>query len=172
MLGAVFVHHHLVRRLDWGSLMCGDAFDRRIETRDQRVIVPLRFLARLFQRRENGLDGIDRGQRFGHHVRCHLGLAVANLSKHGLGRMRELLEPRKVQEAARALDRMHQAEDVVEDVAVARIALEDHDLIVHGLQAFCSFRQEIAEQLVHSPLVPPAQDQATPAMSLAAHPGL
>ena len=64
--------------------------------------------------------------------------------------MRDGFKARQADEAARALDGVNQAENVVERRLVAGITLEAHKLDVDHVEAFSRFRQEFTEQIVHS----------------------
>ena len=69
------------------------------------------------------------------------GMAVAELAHQGLGGMRERFQPRQAEEAAGALDGVHQAENVVEDLGVVGILLETHELDVDDVEAFVRLGQ-------------------------------
>ena len=66
--------------------------------------------------------------------------AVAELAEHVLAGMRHGFEPRQAEEAASALDRVHQAEDVAEDLGVAGFAFQPHQLHIEQSPGFRSFR--------------------------------
>jgi hypothetical protein len=55
----------------------------------------------------------------------------------------------KAQKAAGALDRVHQPEDVIQDLCVVGLLLEPHQLIVDGVQALAGLRQELTQQVIH-----------------------
>jgi hypothetical protein len=63
--------------------------------------------------------------------------------------MRKRRESRQAKEAARTLDRVNQAENIAEDLGVVWFLFETHKLDVDHVEAFVSFGQEFAEQIVH-----------------------
>ena len=63
--------------------------------------------------------------------------------------MRQRFKPRQAEEAARALDGVDQAEDVIQDLGVVRLLLELHQLIVNGVQALAGLRQKLPQQIIH-----------------------
>ncbi|MDX6614321.1 MAG: hypothetical protein QOD75_3507 [Blastocatellia bacterium] len=52
------------------------------------------------------------------------------------GRMRQRFELRQAKKAARFLDGVTQAKDVIEDLGVVGILLEPHQLVVDGIERF------------------------------------
>ena len=73
-----------------------------------------------------------------------IGLAVAgaNLRQHILGRMAQFLEARQIEEAAAPLDRVEEAENGVQPLAIARIGLPGDDFARQSLQRFLRFGYE------------------------------
>ncbi|MHC2862572.1 hypothetical protein ACVIYH_003650 [Bradyrhizobium diazoefficiens] len=63
--------------------------------------------------------------------------------------MRQRFQSRQAEEAARPLDGVDQAEDVIQDLGVVRLLLELHQLIVDGVQALAGLRQELPQQIIH-----------------------
>jgi hypothetical protein len=63
--------------------------------------------------------------------------------------MRQRFQPRQPQEAAGALDGVNQAEDVIQNLRVARVLLEPHQLIVDRIQALAGFGQKFPQQIIH-----------------------
>ena len=98
--------------------------------------------------RQNFFDAVDRGQdqRHGFGLDRH---AVAEFAHQGLAGMGQRFQPRQSQEAAGALDGVDQAEDVIQDLRVARVLLEPDQLIVDRIQALAGLRQELPQQVVH-----------------------
>ena len=94
------------------------------------------------------LDAIDRGQdqRHGFGLDRH---AVAEFAHQRLAGMGQRFQPRQPQEAAGALDGVDQAEDVIQNLRVARVLLEPHQLIVDRIQALIGLRQELPQKIVH-----------------------
>ena len=85
-------------------------------------------------------------QRHGFGLDRH---AVAEFAHQRLAGMGERFQPRQAQEAAGALDGVDQAEDVIQNLRVARVLLEPHQLIVDRIQALVGLRQELPQQIVH-----------------------
>ncbi|MNL52053.1 hypothetical protein D3C87_1751960 [compost metagenome] len=65
--------------------------------------------------------------------------------------MGDALQSHQADEAARPLDGVHQAEDAGQGGGIMRIALEAHQFAVQRLKALARFRDEVAQNLVHSP---------------------
>ena len=101
-----------------------------------------------FKAGEDFLDAVDRGQdqRHGFGLDRH---AVAEFTHQRLAGMRQRFQPRQPQEAAGALDGVHQAEDVIQNLRVARVLLEPHQLIVDRIQALAGLCQELPQQVIH-----------------------
>ena len=100
---------------------------------NQIVVGAFRLALLAFEGFENFLDAIDGGkdERDGVVGRRH---AVAKLAHQRLGGMRQRFQPRQTEEAAGALDGVHETEDVIEDLGVVRILLETHELDVHDVE--------------------------------------
>ena len=75
--------------------------------------------------------------------------AVAEFAHQRLAGMRQRFEPRQAEEAARALDGVDQAEDVIQDLGVVRVLLEPHQLIVDRVQALAGLGQKLPQQIIH-----------------------
>jgi uncharacterized glyoxalase superfamily protein PhnB len=69
-------------------------------------------------------------------------IAIADFRQHILGRVAQSLEARQVQEAAAALDRMEEAENSVQPVAIAGVRFPRDDLACQGFQRFLRFSYE------------------------------
>ena len=88
----------------------------------------------------------------GQDQRHGLGLdrhAVAEFAHQGLAGMGQRFQPRQAEEAAGALDGVDQAEDVIQNLRVARVLLEPHQLIVDRIQALAGLGQELPQQIIH-----------------------
>jgi hypothetical protein len=59
--------------------------------------------------------------------------------------MRQRLKPRQAEKAARPLDGVNQAKDVIQDFRVVRILLEPNQLVVDGVETLVGLRQELAQ---------------------------
>ena len=94
-----------------------------------------------FELVENGLDAIDGGEDEGDGFGRDRH-AVAKLAHQIFGCVRQRLQPRQREKAAGAFDRVHEAEDVSEDVAVVRLLLEAHEFGVDPVETLAGLGQE------------------------------
>ncbi len=124
------------------------AFGQFVQLVDQVLVGALRLGLGGFEPCENFLDAVDRGE----NQRHRLGLdrhAVAEFTHQRLAGMGQRFQPRQSEEAAGTLDGVHQAEDVIQDLRVARVLLEPHQLIVDRVQALAGLRQEFPQKIIH-----------------------
>jgi hypothetical protein len=119
-----------------------------LEVCDEVLVVALGLRLVRLERGEDLLDAVDgrQDERYGF---VGDGGSVTEFAHQGLGRMGEGLETRQAEEAAGALDRVHQAEHVVEDLEIVRVGLELDELHVHDVEAFARLGQKFSEQIVH-----------------------
>ena len=75
--------------------------------------------------------------------------AVAEFAHQRLAGVGKRFQPRQAEEAAGALDGVHQAEDVIQNLGVVRLLLEPHQLIVDRVQALAGLGQELPQQIIH-----------------------
>ncbi len=146
------------RRLDDGHFFFSNRLARRhrghatldhgFQLIDQVAVVAVGLGFGGFEAGQNLLDAVDRGQDQRHGFGSHRH-AVTEFAHQGLAGMRQRLEPRQPEEAASALDGVHQAENVIQDLRVVRVLLELHQLVVDRIQALAALRQELAQQIVH-----------------------
>ncbi len=103
----------------------------------------------------NRLDPVQRRQHQADGIRRHGQHAVPHLAEHVLGGVGHMLQPRQAEKTAGALDRVHQAEDQRQRLAIVRRALQLHQGDVQVGEVFVGLGQEVGEQIVHgSPLEP------------------
>jgi hypothetical protein len=76
-----------------------------------------------------------------------------------LGGVAQPGEPRQVEEAAAALDRVDEAEDRIEPRAIARIGLPTDDLTRERLQRLACLGDEFLQQIVHAAPSPPVGER-------------
>src|SRR5581483_5196956 len=137
----------------------GAPFGQIAELLDQLAVAALRFRLTGFELVENELDAVDgrQNERDGVSRDRH---AVAKFAHQGFGGVRQSFEPRQGEKAAGALDGVDQPEDVAEDVAVVRLALEAHQLGVDPLETLVGLGQKLTQQVVHTnaPLQPAVPD--------------
>ena len=140
-------HHGRGRGFDYFLGMAA-AFGHRMQLLDQVFVGALGLGLGRLEAGEDLLDAIDGGQdqRHGFGLDRH---AVAEFAHQRLAGMGQRFEPRQSQEAAGALDGVHQAEDVIQNLRVARVLLEPHQLIVDRVQALVGLRQELPQQIIH-----------------------
>ena len=115
---------------------------------NQIVVAAVRLALFAFEGFQNLLDAIDGGEdeRDGIVGRRQ---AVAKFAHQRLGGMRERFQPWQPQEAAGALDGVHETEDVIEDLGVVRVLLETHELDVDHVETLVGLGHEFPQQIVH-----------------------
>ena len=64
--------------------------------------------------------------------------------------MRQVFEARQAEKAACSLDRVEQAENPDDRLAIRRIPLEQYQLLASGLDMLARLDERIVEQVVHS----------------------
>jgi hypothetical protein len=94
-------------------------------------------------------EPIDQGQQCVRGFGVDHELLVAQPAQQVLARVTQLLEPGEVEKAAGALDGVNRPKDVGNDLGVARILLEQHQLLLHPLQVFAALDDELANHIVH-----------------------
>lgn len=119
-----------------------------IERPDQIEVVTRRFTVACLDRVEDRFDAIDGGknERDGF---ARDRQAVAELRHQAFGCVRQRLEPRQAEKAARSLDAVHQAKNVAENLAVVGLLLEAHEFRVHAIETLVGLGQELTQQVVH-----------------------
>ena len=122
----------------------------RFQTGDQGRILTRRLLA-------GGVKGVDQTADHVHGFEdggdgggADRQRAVAKTAQHLFRRMGDALQPQQADKAAGALDGVHQAEDAGQGLGIVRIAFETHEFAIQGLEALACFRDEVAQNLVHS----------------------
>ena len=120
-----------------------------VEALDQVCVVAFGFRFGLFENRQQALDPVEglEDQRDGLFVGDQL--AVADLVEQVLARMRDLLEARQAEEAACALDGVHDAEDAADQARIVRVLLELDDLGIQDTEVLVRLGEEVAQQIVH-----------------------
>jgi hypothetical protein len=63
--------------------------------------------------------------------------------------MRQRFQPRQAEKAARALDGVNKAKDVIQNFGVVGILLETHQLVIDSVETLVGLRQELAQQIIH-----------------------
>ena len=115
---------------------------------DQIVVGAFRLALFAFEGFQNLLDAIDSGKDERDRV-VGRRQAVAKFAHQRLGGMRERFQPRQSEEAAGALDGVHETEDVIEDLGVVGILLETHEFDVHDVEILVGLGHEFPQQIVH-----------------------
>ncbi len=100
---------------------------------DQIGVVAFRLALFALDRAENFLDAVDGLQDQRDRFRRGGG-AIAEFAHNVLGRMGERFKPGKIQKTARAFDRVHEAENAIENLLVAGFLLEPHKLIINDFE--------------------------------------
>ncbi len=111
---------------------------------DQILIGAFRLGLGGFKPGENFLDAIDAGEDQADRLPRDRH-AVAEFAHQRLAGMRQRFQPRQPQKAARSLDGVDQAEDVIENLGVVRILLEPNQLIVDRIQALAGLGQKLPQ---------------------------
>ena len=124
-------------------------FGHRMQLLDQIFVGAFGLGLGRFEARQNLFNAVDRGQdqRHGFGLDRH---AVAEFAHQRLAGVGEGFQPRQAQETAGALDGVDQPKDVIENLRVARVLLEPHQLIVDRIQALIGLRQELPQKIVHT----------------------
>ena len=125
-----------------------EPLDHSLQIGNQVLVGTLGFALLAFEQFQNLLDAVDGGENERDGFAGRL-LAVAKLAHQRLGGMRERFQPRQTEEAAGALDGVHQAEDVTEDLGVVGILLETHELDVDDVETLVRLGHEFPQQVVH-----------------------
>ena len=122
--------------------------DHVVQLDDEVLVAAFRLVLGGFKSCEDFLDAVDRGQdqRDGARGDRH---AVAEFAHQRLAGMGEGFQPWQAEEAAGALDGVHQAEDVIENFCVVGVLLEPHKLIVDRVQALAGLGQELPQKIIH-----------------------
>ena len=132
----------------------GRAFRHGVELADELAVVAVGLAFGRFQGAQNVLDPVERGQDQGNPLGRDDECAVANLAEDILRGMRHRLEAGQAEETASALDRVHEAEDVVDQTRVVRVPFQIHDLDVEGRKRLVRLGQKLAEKLIHAGHLP------------------
>ncbi len=75
--------------------------------------------------------------------------AVAKLAHQSFGGVSQCLQPGQSEKSARALDRMHKAEDVAQNRFVVGLLLEPDQFNVDGVEMLARFSQKLTQKIVH-----------------------
>ena len=83
--------------------------------------------------------------------------------------MGQCFETRQAQKAARSLDRVNKAKDVIQNFCVVGILLEANQLVIDDVETLVGLGQELAQQIIHEtgPWNVRAREFVTPSTSLA-----
>ena len=142
----------LVRRRLWsdqlGHWRIGDLRCHPIKLGDQVTVVACRFSFIALKLIEQHLDAVDGREDERHGFAGDAG-AVAELAHQRFGSVRQRLQPRQIEEAARPLDGVDETKDLVENLGVVGVLLKAHQFDVNHIDAFVRFGQEVTQQLVH-----------------------
>ena len=119
-----------------------------VEGIDQVVVVSGRLGAGDLEIAEDLLEPVQRHQDQADGGAAHRH-AVAELAHQRLGCMRQRFQARKAEEAARALDRVDEAENVPQDRLVVGVLLEADEFGVHRVEMLCALGQKLTQQVIH-----------------------
>ena len=122
---------------------------KREQFADQRLVIAFRLLPLLGELGEDVLDPVDGLKDRGDGAGLD-GRAVTELPDHRLGGMGQRFQPGQADEAAGALDRVDQPENVPQDIAVIGVLLEANEFPINRVEILAGLRQELLQQLVHA----------------------
>ncbi len=106
------------------------------------MVVAVGFVTGGFETGENHLDAVDGVQNQGDGDGRNFQLAVAEAAEQGFAGVGHGFEARQPQKAAGALDRVDEAENVIERLAFGGIGFELDQFAIDDLKAFGGFGQE------------------------------
>ena len=140
----------IVSRRVSGGLVLHGAVTRgqRIQLLNQVVVEPFGFKLHFFELGEDLLNPIQQFQDERHGVRGDRD-AVAELAHQRFRRVRQYFQARQAEETTGALDRVNQAENIVENLCVVRLLLELYELNIDNIETFFGFGQKFCEQIIH-----------------------
>jgi hypothetical protein len=115
-----------------------------VQLDDQIFVGTFRLGFGRFQSAKDLLDAVDAGENQADRIAGDRH-AVAEFAHQGLAGMGQRFQPRQSQKAARALDGMDEAKDVIQYLGVVRILLEPHQLIVDRVQALTGLGQKLPQ---------------------------
>ena len=124
-------------------------FGERAQFADQHLVAAGGLFALIGKLGEDVLDPVHRLEDRGDGDRVDVG-AVAESADHRFRRMGQRLQPGQADEAARALDGVHQPEDAVQDISVVGLAFEAHELAINRFEVLSGLGQELLQQFVHA----------------------
>jgi hypothetical protein len=125
------------------------ALGQGVEGGHQRRVVARGLGAGGLQPGHDLLDPVERAQHERDARGRHGQHAVAVAAQDVLGRMRDAFQARQAEEAAGALDRVHEPEDLRQGRLVVRRAFEAQQRGIRGRQPLMRLGQEIGEKVVH-----------------------
>ncbi len=137
------------RRLRRSSNRSRAAFGDVIEALDQRGVVALGLAAVGLEIAHDRPDAVEALEHGGDGFGAGDQLAVAQLAEDVLAGVSHRFEARQAEEAAGALHRVDQTEDVSEQLHVVRVAFELDQLDVEDSKVLGGFRQELTQQIIH-----------------------
>ncbi len=130
-----------------------------LQGRNQIVVIALGFFSRCRETGENVFDAIDGRQCQRHGFRGRW-CSIPQFADQRFRAMRQMLEARQTEKAACSLDRMEQAENPDDCLAIPGIPLEQHQLLASGLDMLARLDEKIVEQVVHRCAKSPGRGQA------------
>ena len=135
----------LLRRRELGA---GDG-GQVLQFADQPVVAAGRLLPLLGEFGQDVLHPVDRLEDGGDGGGAHRG-AVAELADDGFGRVGQRFQTGQADEAAGALHRMNQPEDVPQDLAVVGLLLETDEFPINRVEILAGLSQKLLQQVVHA----------------------
>jgi hypothetical protein len=117
----------------------GLSFGHGIKLGDQFGILALGLGPFFLEFAQQRTDAVDAFEDEGHRLRRYRQHAVAEFAENVFARVGDRFEPGQTEEAAGALDRMHQTKNVAKDGGVAWILFEFDEFDVENRKAFAGF---------------------------------
>jgi len=125
------------------------AFGKGVEALDQVAVLAGGLGLGLLQDREKALDAIQRFEDQADSGGRDGQLAIADPAEHVLAGVSDRFQPRQAEEAAGALDGVHDAEDVAEQLRIIRVLLEADEFLIEQRETLGGLGQKFAEEVVH-----------------------
>ncbi len=102
-----------------------------------------------FDGAKDAAQNVHQGQQTADDLGIGRELPLAQETEQIFSGVRERFEAAEAEEAGRALDGMHGAEDVRQQLSIARARFQVGEAPLHAVQALLAFEQEFASKVVH-----------------------
>jgi len=116
---------------------------------DQIGVPLIAFLAGGVDVGEDRAHRVDERQQISRDLRTQIEGALTKAAEQRLTHVGDRLESTEGQKTARAFDRVNGAEDLREDLAIGRVLLEGHQILVELVEVLDALSQELGDNVVH-----------------------